>query len=266
MARITPLRRTAEISIHRFNHPAEHEDRPYEEVASAHMASFVEDGAFNLETCGAAFKVAAGDVMLSRPGMRFRAGFDDGAAFNDTCLTLTYLAANEDGFDAGETWRRANHVVLKADNRLRYLRWGLQRAVDEPSMMFAEFCASEIFREAPSLERRPLVSASRFDWFAERIDHARRRLSADLEEELTASDLARETGMSMFHFVRVFGELVGAPPHRFRLNARLDAARRFIREGMSATDACYAAGFNNLSHFSRSFARRFGAPPSRLVA
>lgn len=265
MARITPLFRTEEISIHRFDHPAEHEDRPYEEVASAYMASFVEDGAFHLETGGAAFSVGAGDVMLSRPGMRFRAGFN-GAAFNDTCLTLTYLASSEDGFDAGEGWRRANRVVLKADNRLRYLRWGLQRAVSERSLMFAEFCATEIFREAPASERRRLVSDRRFDWFAERIDHARRRLSCDLEEELTASDLARETGMSMFHFVRIFGELVGEPPHRFRLHRRLDAARRFIREGMSATDACYAAGFNNLSHFSRSFARRFGAPPSRFTA
>jgi AraC-like DNA-binding protein len=31
------------------------------------------------------------------------------------------------------------------------------------------------------------------------------------------------------------------------------------------TDTCFACGFNNLSHFSRSFTARFGAPPSRVL-
>ena len=32
--------------------------------------------------------------------------------------------------------------------------------------------------------------------------------------------------------------------------------------GASVTTTCYAVGFNNLSHFIRSFRRRFGSPPS----
>ena len=27
--------------------------------------------------------------------------------------------------------------------------------------------------------------------------------------------MARDTGMSVFHFARIFGELEGRPPHRF---------------------------------------------------
>lgn len=265
MATITPLLRTAEIGVHRFTHPAEQEDRPYEEVASAFMASFVEDGAFNLCVDGKGWRVAAGDVMLSRPGMRFRASFD-GERFNDTCLTLTYLAAGDDGFDAERSWARTNRSVLPAGNRLRYLRWGLARAVDNKAPMFAEYCATEIFREVPDPARTRPVSARKFSWYAERIDHARLRLGADLEDELTASDLARSVGMSMFHFTRLFAELVGMPPHRYRLRARLDAARAMLRDGRSVTETCHACGFNNLSHFSRSFARAYGAPPSRIGA
>ena len=263
MATVTPLLRTAEISVHRFNHPAEHEDQPYEEVASSFMASFVEDGAFNLCVDGKGWRVGAGDVMLSRPGMRFRASFD-GAGFNDTCLSLTYLAAGEDGFDAEKSWSKTNRTVLSATNRLRYLQWGLRRAVDAEAPMFAEYCAAEIFREVPDPAGAKPLSARKFAWYAERIDHARERLGADLEDELTASELAKSAGISLFHFTRLFAELVGMPPHRYRLKARLDAAHAMLRGGRGVTETCYACGFNNLSHFSRSFARRHGAPPSRI--
>ena len=71
--------------------------------------------------------------------------------------------------------------------------------------------------------------------------------------------------MSMFHFTRVFTELVGRPPHRYLTDARLRAARSMLEEGRSVTETCFACGFNNLSHFSRSFAQRFGLAPSRLA-
>ena len=70
----------------------------------------------------------------------------------------------------------------------------------------------------------------------------------------------------MFHFTRVFAALTGMPPHRYLLRARLDAAARMLREGASVTETCFACGFANLSHFSRSFARRFGVAPSRYAA
>ena len=39
MSRTIPLWRSPEISLHRFDHPAEHEDQPYEETAGSFRAS-----------------------------------------------------------------------------------------------------------------------------------------------------------------------------------------------------------------------------------
>lgn len=263
MARIVPLWRSAEISVHRFDHPVEHEDQAYEEVAGAFMASFVEDGAFDLHVGDGAWRVTPGDVMLSHPGMRFRAGFQ-GKGFNDTCLSLTYLAAEDDRFDHARSWATRGRPVLQASNRLRYLRWGLNRAIVQSAPMFAEYCATEIFRAEFDAAPTPLFSERKFDWYAERVHFAHERMRASLDEEFTISDLARGVGMSMFHFTRVFTALTGEAPHRYRLRARLDAARKMLNDGRSVTETCYACGFGNLSHFSRSFARRFGHAPSRL--
>jgi AraC-like DNA-binding protein len=261
MARVTPLWQSAEISVHRFDHPSEHEDQAYEATADAFAASFVEHGLFDLETRDTRWRVRQGDVFLRHPGMRYRAGFE-GEGFNDTCLTLTYRAADADGFDGARSWARAGRPVLHASNRLRYLYWTLKRALDDGEPMTAEHCASEIFREHDDSGSTGLFRDRKFDWYAERVHAVRARLDATFAERHTVSDLARSVGMSAFHFTRVFGELVGQPPHRYLKEKRLRAARAMLRDGRTVTETCFACGFNNLSHFSRSFSRRFGDPPS----
>ncbi len=264
MARIIPLWSSPELSVYRFDHPVEHEDQPFEDVAGAFRASFVEAGTFDLEVGDGRWRVAPGDVMLSHPGMRFRASFQ-GKGFNDTCLSIVYKAANDDRFDVALSWSKLDRPVLTASNRLGYLRWGLRRAVETGEAMLAEYCATTIFRETPDGGPAPLFSEKKFAWYAERVHHIRDRLDFEFADDLSVSEFARSVGMSMFHFTRVFTELVGLPPHRYRLMARLRAACTMLRQGRGVTETCYACGFNNLSHFSRSFARRYGAVPSRVA-
>lgn len=236
---------------------------PNEARADAFRASFVETGAFNLEVKDSHWRVAAGDVMLSHPGMGFRANFE-GKGFNDTCISLIYLAAEDERFDPARAWIRPKRHVLRASNRLRYLRWLLQRAASQRAPMLAEYAASEIFRE-PDATPSALFREHKFSWYAERVHAARERLDTEFNRDHTVSALARSIRMSAFHFIRVFTQLVGRPPPRYLIERRLAAARTMLENGRSVTEACYACGYNDLSHFSRSFARCFGVPPSRLL-
>jgi AraC-like DNA-binding protein len=262
MARIVPLWCSGELSLHRFDHPEEHEDRPYESIAGAFTASFVADGTCDLHIDEDRWRVAPGDVFLRHPGMRYGASFD-GRGFNDTCLTLTYLAADDDRFDAARSWASAGRPVLRVSNRLRYLRWALKRAIEQHAPMLIEYCAVEIFK-AHGESKAPLFREHKFAWYAERVHAARERLEAEIDRAHTVSDLARSVGMSMFHFTRVFTELVGESPHRYLGEARLRAAQSMLQAGRSVTETCFACGFNSLSHFHHRFTGRYGVAPSRI--
>ncbi|HPA38377.1 MAG TPA: helix-turn-helix transcriptional regulator [Phenylobacterium sp.] len=264
MARISPLWRSQELTVYRFDHPVEHEDQPYEEVAEGYRASFVEGGDFDLHVGDRSWRLTAGDVMLSHPGMRFAAGFQ-GKGFNDVCLSIVYETAEQDGFDPDRSWRASGRHALKATNRLRYLRWGLQRGVEAGAHMLTEYCATEIFRAEPSERDRQLFRDKTLAWYAERVTYARERMHTEFAEDLSTSDLARSVGMSLFHFSRVFAELTGRPPHTYLLDVRLEQAHAMLREGRSVTETCYACGFNNLSHFSRLFASRRRMRPSEVA-
>ena len=271
MTRCIPLWSTRDLGVLRFDHPpdAQHDHDPHdhghaEEIGERYSASFVESGGFDLLVDGERWRLGPGDVLLIHPGMRYRVDHAE-HGLDDVCLSVHYTAATIDGFDRARTWARARTPVLRADNRLRYLHWGLRRALDGGGALLAETCASELFHEIPT-SRVASMRASRARTLAshaERIHAAREILERRYGEALRLDALAEAVGMSTFHFARLFAELIGRPPHRFLLDTRLQAAAAMLREGRSVTATCYACGFGDLSHFSRAFARHHGCSPSR---
>jgi AraC-like DNA-binding protein len=95
-----------------------------------------------------------------------------------------------------------------------------------------------------------------------RLCRARELLGEVREQPLSIKDVAREAGMSPFHFIRRFEALFGLTPHQFRMRARLDDAKLLLARGHSVTEVCFEVGFDSLGSFSDLFARRVGMAPS----
>jgi AraC-like DNA-binding protein len=83
------------------------------------------------------------------------------------------------------------------------------------------------------------------------------------EDPPTIEALARQVAMSPFHFIRQFEAVFGVTPHQFRIQSRLDRAKRLLAVGgHSVTDVCLDVGFSSLGSFSDLFTRRVGVTPS----
>jgi len=93
-----------------------------------------------------------------------------------------------------------------------------------------------------------------------------RDLLRDWEEEpLSISAVARASGLTRFHFIRVFKALFGETPHQYRLQAQIEKAKHLlILTDLSITDVCMAVGFSSLGSFSTLFRRRVGLSPSEF--
>jgi AraC-like DNA-binding protein len=97
-----------------------------------------------------------------------------------------------------------------------------------------------------------------------RLCSARDMLRELHDRPLSIQQVAREAAMSPFHFIRQFESVFGATPHQFRIQARLDRAKRLLAlSDYSVTDVCLEVGFSSLGSFSDLFARRVGTSPSR---
>ena len=71
-----------------------------------------------------------------------------------------------------------------------------------------------------------------------------------------------QAGISPFHFLRLFSDVLGVTPHQYLVRSRLrHAARRLADDDSPITDIAYDVGFGDLSNFVRTFHRAAGASP-----
>ncbi|NBN77499.1 helix-turn-helix domain-containing protein [Microvirga tunisiensis] len=94
---------------------------------------------------------------------------------------------------------------------------------------------------------------------------ARQAIEDDPAADRDLAELARMCGLSRFHFLRAFRAATGLPPHAFRIQKRLQAARRMVLAGLPLSEAAAAAGFADQAHFTRHFVRAHGHTPGLLA-
>jgi AraC-like DNA-binding protein len=85
-----------------------------------------------------------------------------------------------------------------------------------------------------------------------------------LQEDLSVDELAEKACMSKPTFHRYFKKFLGMSPVDFINTKRMQLAKQMLVQGNSAvSDVCYAVGFNNTSHFIRSFKKQYGYTPKQ---
>lgn len=82
-----------------------------------------------------------------------------------------------------------------------------------------------------------------------------------LDQSISLSSLADQTGLSMWHFIRRFNASFGLSPHAFITQRRLARAQNLLaKSNLSITEIALEVGMSH-SHFSRSFLAEFGLSP-----
>jgi AraC family transcriptional regulator len=82
------------------------------------------------------------------------------------------------------------------------------------------------------------------------------------DARLTLGTLAREAGLSPYHFLRTFERLTALTPHQYVRRARLrEAAVRLKAGDGKILDVALDSGFGDVSNFNRAFRAEFGVSP-----
>ena len=92
-------------------------------------------------------------------------------------------------------------------------------------------------------------------------------IHANYQTAFSLNDLAQVTNLSPYHFSRVFKAEVGKTPMDYMLDVKINHAKELLLKGRdkSVTEICFESGFNNLSHFSRTFLKKVGITPTNFI-
>jgi len=94
------------------------------------------------------------------------------------------------------------------------------------------------------------------------LSRIRDRIEAELDKRLSLASLAKESGYSRAHFLRMFRAATGLTPHQYVLERRLSAAQQLLRQSkMSLAEIALKCGFSSQTHMNDVFRKRLGVAP-----
>jgi AraC-like DNA-binding protein len=176
-------------------------------------------------------------------------------------LTLEMDTATE---DIGVPIRMEPTEAEVADVALR-----LVRLIDRPGA--AHVLKADLVREihywllagrhGPAIRHLGLAEGS-----SQRVSRAVSHIRAHYAQPLRIERLAEVAGMSTSSFHQHFRAVTSLSPLQFQKQLRLiEARRKMLSEGTTASNAAYSVGYESVPQFTREYARLFGAPPVRDI-
>ncbi|MBL7828236.1 MAG: helix-turn-helix transcriptional regulator [Saprospiraceae bacterium] len=114
-----------------------------------------------------------------------------------------------------------------------------------------------------ALRRVPSVKhATRKDLF-KRLQSGKAFMDAHFAEIPDIASVARFSGLSEYHFFRLFRATYAESPYQYLLKKRLAHALELIQKGaMSLTDIALETGFSDIHAFSKCYKKHLGRAPS----
>ena len=247
------------ISVSDYRCSVDPEDQPFVEVHDGFSVSYVRRGSFGYRVRGASFELVAGSILVGHPGDEYVCTHDH--VRGDECLSFQLAPALVDALGAPtEIWRSGGMPPLPGLIVLGELAQAAAEGRSDVGLHEVGMSLAARFVEAVSGRRRPSP---------EPRTHDRRRavdvalwIDAHSHEPIDLESAAGEVGLSAFHFLRLFANVLGVTPHQYLVRSRLrHAARLLADDERSITDVAYDVGFGDLSNFVRTVHRAAGVSP-----
>ena len=258
---VTSLLQRDSISVIDYRCEAGPGDRPFTELHRHFSISYVRRGAFGCVTRGHTYELVTGSILLGSPGDEYlctHEHHDEG----DDCLSFHLSPALVDtlGPRIETLWRSGSlpplpELILLGEFAQTIASGNSDVALDEAGLLLAAR-----YIDVTMGRRRQPVRAHARD--RRRAVEAAMWIDAHSHHEIDFEQAAQHVGLSAFHFLRLFGRIVGVTPHQYLLRSRLRRAARLLAdEDRQITQIALDVGFNDLSNFVRTFHRAAGMSP-----
>ncbi len=240
------------------------QDRPFEERHSRYTIAIVLAGSFQYRSSVGRGLMTPGSLMLGNHGHCFECGHEHGEG--DRCVSFWYAPEYFEQLAAAAGIRRMRGgfrvACLPPSRHLSSLvaragigAMGGDVAWDELGVTLAVSTMKLAAGASPDGAAWPSHAEARVTRMVRTIDR-------HPDARLTLATLAREAGLSRFHFLRTFERLTGVTPHQYVRRARLrEAAMRLVAESGTVLDIALDCGFGDISSFNRAFRTEFYETP-----
>jgi AraC family transcriptional regulator len=250
------------ISVIDYRCTAGPNDRPFAERHESFSVSYVRKGSFGYRFRGHSFELVAGSILVGHRGDEYMCTHDH--VCGDECLSFQLAPDLVNAIGGPKSVWRAGCLPPIAE--LMVLGELAQAAAERRTVCGPD--AAEIgmllagrFVEIASGRRCGPIEASVRD--RRRAVEAALWMDGHAHEPVDLARVARASGLSAFHFLRLFALVLGVTPHQYLIRSRMRHAARLLASarGRTITEIAFDVGFGDLSNFVRTFHRAAGVSP-----
>src|SRR5262245_55837943 len=242
-------------------------DRPYDEQHERVSIAIVTGGTFQYRGSGSNGRevMTPGSILLGSPGQAFQCGHEHGAG--DRCLSFgfspVYFETIAEGSRVSDVRRVFRSLRLPPVSTLSPVVADAYASVAAPGAFAWDELGIRLAARAIQADRalepdRTAITPAAIA----RVTRVVRMIEERPGDSLTIVSLAREAGLSPFHFLRTFEKVTGVTPAQHPRPARLRAAAALLLDGPAKIlDVALDAGFGDVSNFNHAFRAEFGCSP-----
>ncbi len=268
MFHITPLHASALVEIRRVDCCGRDAWPRSEETSERDGFAFPRRGAFVRRSSAGTLQGDANHVAFFAAGDPYCVNHPAGGP--DCSLSVRASApvmdelCDEAGLAPGEFGRR--HPGARHDARTQLALARLESALEDAEPGARDERTLDVLHAALAARYESTLDPRAPGAHRELAQLAAGRLAARHGTDSALARVAADTGLSPFALLRAFRREFGTGVHGYALRLRLDRALALLREGReSLTGIALELGFADHSHFTATFRRRFGVPPSKVM-
>lgn len=258
-----PLLQSPTLSVINYRCTMGPGDASFLEQHTHHSLSYVRSGSFSYDTRGRSHELVAGSVMVGHAGDEYTCSHNHHAC-GDECLSFQLSPSLADDIGLRRDALRiacvppTPELMVYGELAQAAGRGDSDIGVDEAAILFVNR-----FIETTSGKTRtanPMTARDR-----RRAVESALWMDANADQTVDLETTAKAAGVSPFHFLRLFSNVLGVTPHQYLVRARLrHAARLLADDARSITSIAFDVGFGDLSNFVRTFHRAAGVSPRRF--
>ena len=265
------------VTMHTYNEQKESEHVIFPAVPDVSLVLVTQGTmAFEYREGGGSWKdfhVSAGDWSLTPgggPSFEFRSH-----SLSTEPVQSLFIRVNADFISRAAaqltlddpTYVKISNRLFFQDPLLTQIGLALQQELHAPTSVgklyaetAAQMLAVHLLRHYAQINRT--LKEETYRLTQQQVNRVTEYIRHHLDQNLSLVEIAQESGLSPFHFARLFRQTIGESPHQYVMHRRIETAQHLLEEtNLPLSQIALSTGFSSQSHFTKAFTRYMGQPP-----